>query len=102
MSEDFISINDLHPSDVFNIGEEKFVVVKNACTPAASYKGEYYDITGSGILSYYNNDGQQCSIICLTDLSIVPPASLKKYKTILAGKFTGFKYNKIETEEIDE
>ena len=38
----------------------------------------------------------------LTDLSMVPPASLKKYKIVLAGKFTGFKYNKIETEQIDD
>ena len=102
MSGEFLSINELHPMDVFAIGDEKFLVVKNTCSTAASYKGEFYDITGSGILSYYNNDGQQCSIICLTDLSMVPPASLKKYKIVLAGKFTGFKYNKIETEQIDE
>lgn len=102
MSGEFLSINELHPMDVFSIGDEKFLVVKNTCSTAVSYKNEYYDITGSDILSYYNNDGQRCTIICLTDLSMVPPASLKKYKIVLAGKFTGFKYNKIETEEIDE
>lgn len=102
MSEEFLSINELHPMDVFSIGDEKFLIIKNTCTTAASYKGEFYDITGSGILSYYNNDGQQCSIVCLSDLTMVPPTSIKKYKVILAGKFTGFKYNKIETEEIDE
>ena len=102
MSEEFLSINELHSMDVFSIGDEKFLIIKNTCTTAASYKGEFYDITGSGILSYYNNDGQQCSIVCLSDLTMVPPTSIKKYKVILAGKFTGFKYNKIETEEIDE
>jgi hypothetical protein len=33
---------------------------------------------------------------------MVPPTSLKKYKVVLAGKFTGFKYNKLETEQIYE
>jgi hypothetical protein len=102
MNGELLSISELHPNDVFSIGDEKFLVIKNTCGTAAHYKGEYYDITGSGILSYYNNDGQQCCVICLNDLSMVPPNSLKKYKVIFAGKFTGFKYNKIETEEIDE
>lgn len=102
MSDKFVSINELHPNDVFYIGDEKFLIVRNSCTTAAAYNNEYYDITGSGILSFYNNDGQQCCVICLNDLSMVPPSSLKKYKVVLAGKFLGFKYNKIETEEIDE
>lgn len=102
MNGEFISINELHPNDIFAIGDEKFLIVKNTCTTAAAYKGQYYDITGSGILSFYNNDGQQCCIVCLNDLTMVPPSSLKKYKVVLAGKFSGFKYNKIETEEIDE
>lgn len=102
MNEEYVSINDLHPMDVFSIGDEKFLVVKNICSTAVNYRSDYYDITGSDILSYYNNDGQRCTIVCLSDLTMVPPSSLKKYKVILAGKFTGFKYNKIETEKIDE
>ena len=102
MSVEYVSINELHPMDVFSIGDEKFLIVKNTCNTAASYKGEFYDITGSSVLSFYNNDGQKCVIVCLTDLSMVPPASLKKYKVILAGKFNSFNYTKIETEEINE
>jgi len=102
MSSEFISLGDLHPSDVFSIGDEKFLVVKNVCKPAVNYKGEYYEITGSSILTYYNNDGQQCSIICLSDLTMVPPSSLKKYKVVLAGKFSSFQYNKLENEQDNE
>lgn len=102
MNTEFVSLGELNPMDVFSIGDEKFLVVKNICKPAVSYKGEYHEISGSGILTYYNNDGQQCSIVCLTDLTMVPPTSLKKYKVVLAGKFTGFKYNKLETEQVYE
>lgn len=102
MSIEFISLNALHPMDVFSIGDEKFLVVKNTSTSAVNYKDEYFEVTGSSILSYYNNDGQQCSILCLADLTMVPPASLKKYKVVLSGKFTGFNYNKIETEQVYE
>lgn len=102
MKSEFVSLAELHPMDVFSIGDEKFLVIKNTCVPAVHYKGEHYEVSGSSILTYYNNDGQQCSVVCLTDLTMVPPTSLKKYKVVLAGKFTGFKYNKLETEQIYE
>lgn len=102
MSTEFISLGELHPRDVFTIGEEKFLVIKNISKSAVDYKGEYYEISGVDNLTYFNNDGQQCSILCLTDLTMVPPTSLKKYKVVLAGKFTGFKYNKLEIEQVYE
>lgn len=102
MNTEFVSLGELNPMDVFSIGDEKFLVVKNICKPYFNYKGEYYEISDSDILTYYNNDGQQCSIVCLANLTMIPPTSLKKYKVVLAGKFTGFKYNKLETEQVYE
>jgi hypothetical protein len=102
MKSEFVSLGELNPMDVFSIGEEKFLVIKNTCVPAVYYKDEHYEVLGSSMLTYYNNDGQECAVICLKDLTMVPPTSLKKYKVVLAGKFTGFNYNKLETEQIYE